>query len=77
MNPVANKKISKSVDFEGSLKELEEIVAKMEGQELSLEAALAQFEKGISLAKQCQITLQNAKQRVDKLIEENDDNSAQ
>ena len=72
---MANKKTSKPIDFENALKALEDIVTNMENQTLSLEDALTQFEQGINLAKQCQVTLQNAKQRVEKLIDENGDNS--
>lgn len=71
--PVANKKSPKSVDFEAALKSLEAIVANMETQDLSLEDSLSQFEEGIKLAKQCQQTLQNAKLRVEKLMEMNGD----
>lgn len=68
---MANKKSSKSIHFEAALKSLEDIVEKMENKELSLEDALTEFEKGIALAKQCQQTLQNAKLRVEKLMEAN------
>lgn len=70
---MANKKSPKSVDFEAALKSLEAIVANMETQDLSLEDSLSQFEEGIKLAKQCQQTLQNAKLRVEKLMEMNGD----
>lgn len=65
------KTIDKLKDFEKSLTQLEHIVTQMEGDELSLEESLNQFEKGIKLAKNCQDTLSNAKLRVEQLIEKN------
>lgn len=58
-------------DFEKSLQHLEKIVSQMESGELGLEESLAQFEKGIKLAKNCQDTLANAELRVEQLIEKN------
>ncbi len=58
-------------DFEQSLQNLEKIVSNMESGELGLEESLAQFEKGIKLARNCQDTLTNAEFRVEQLIEKN------
>ena len=58
-------------DFEKSLQNLEKIVNNMESGELGLEESLAQFEKGIKLARNCQDTLTNAEFRVEQLIEKN------
>jgi exodeoxyribonuclease VII small subunit len=58
-------------DFEKALHNLEKIVSNMESGELGLEESLAQFEKGIKLAKNCQDTLTNAEFRVEQLIEKN------
>jgi exodeoxyribonuclease VII small subunit len=58
-------------DFEKSLQSLEKIVSNMESGELGLEESLAQFEKGIKLARNCQDTLTNAEFRVEQLIEKN------
>jgi exodeoxyribonuclease VII small subunit len=58
-------------DFEKSLQQLEKIVGNMESGELGLEESLAQFEKGIKLARSCQDTLTNAELRVEQLIEKN------
>lgn len=55
--------------FEKSLAELEDIVAKMEAGDLSLEESLAAFEKGIKLTKDCQKALDVAEQKVNKLLE--------
>ncbi|WP_338883251.1 MULTISPECIES: exodeoxyribonuclease VII small subunit [Xenorhabdus] len=54
--------------FETALKELEEIVIRLESGELPLEDALNEFERGIQLARQGQKTLQQAEQRVQILL---------
>lgn len=58
-------------DFEGSLKDLEQLVERMESGELSLEKALETFEQGILLTRQCQTMLSEAEQKVQLLIETN------
>ena len=60
-----------SLSFEHALKELEQIVARLESGELPLEEALSAFENGIQLARQGQQKLQQAEQRVQILL--NDD----
>ena len=62
-----------SVDFEGALAELEELVAKMEGGSLSLEASLAAFERGIKLTRKCQAALRSAELRIKALTQEGDE----
>ncbi len=59
------------VNFEQSLAELEQLVEAMEQGDLPLEEALKHFEKGISLAANCQQSLQKAEQKVQKLVEKN------
>lgn len=56
-------------DFEHSLDELEQLVAKMEGGELSLDESLASFERGIGLFRHCQQSLQQAELRVRLLLD--------
>ena len=50
--------------FEQSLEELEQLVEKMEGGELTLEQSLAAYERGVSLYRQCQGALEQAELRV-------------
>ncbi|AWN73303.1 exodeoxyribonuclease VII small subunit [Legionella anisa] len=59
--------MSQGMHFEQSITELEEIVRQLEKGELSLEDSLKQFEKGISLARQCQDVLQKAEQKIETL----------
>lgn len=58
------------VDFEASLGELEQLVAKMEAGDLTLEQSLAAFERGVQLTRQCQTALRKAELRVQALTQE-------
>lgn len=51
-------------DFETAMAELEALVQRMEGGELSLEDSLQEFERGIKLTRICQDALKVAEQRV-------------
>ena len=53
--------------FEKALAELEKIVARMEGGNLSLEDSLAAHKRGLELAKFCQERLEAAQQQVQVL----------
>jgi exodeoxyribonuclease VII small subunit len=55
--------------FEGSMKELEEIVTRMERGELRLEESLQLFERGMQLASACRRTLETAELRVQNLLD--------
>lgn len=64
-------------DFEKSLAELESLVERMEAGELTLEESLQHFERGVSLSRQCQSALDQARQRVEELSQdESDDGDA-
>ena len=51
-------------EFEKSLDELEQLVAKMEEGEQSLDDSLKSFERGIALYRNCQSALEQAELRV-------------
>jgi exodeoxyribonuclease VII small subunit len=53
--------------FEAAITELETIVQEMESGQLSLEDALARYQRGTMLLKFCQHTLDDAEQRVRQL----------
>jgi exodeoxyribonuclease VII small subunit len=59
--------MAKSVSFEKSIMDLETIVTQLEKGDLTLDDALKQFEKGIKLARTCQLTLTNAEQKIEQL----------
>ncbi|MDA3919095.1 MAG: exodeoxyribonuclease VII small subunit [Salinisphaera sp.] len=54
--------------FESSVSELESLVESLESGDVSLENALARFERGVTLSRQCQALLKNAELRVDQLL---------
>ena len=56
-------------DFEKSLNELEKIVERMEHGDQSLEASLKDFERGMTLSRACRASLEDAEQRIEKLVE--------
>jgi exodeoxyribonuclease VII small subunit len=55
------------LDFESSLAEVEQIVARLEGGELGLAESLQQYETGIKQLKHCHALLDAAQQRVSLL----------
>jgi exodeoxyribonuclease VII small subunit len=67
------KKTEVPASFETALAELEQIVTRLESGELPLEDALNEFERGVQLARQGQVKLQQAEQRVQILLSENED----
>ena len=61
-----------TVNFESSLKNLEQIVAKLEDGDISLEDSVKSFEEWIGLVKECQKQLSSAELKVKKLLESGD-----
>lgn len=55
--------------FEDAMRELEEIVQRMERGDLRLEESLQLFERGMALSKTCRGSLDGAELRVRKLLE--------
>jgi exodeoxyribonuclease VII small subunit len=66
-------KKGKTPDFEQALADLEETVEKLERGDLPLEDALKQFERGIGLARNCQLALKQAEQKVEILLQKTPD----
>lgn len=60
--------MSKVPGFEGDLRRLEELVRKLEEDELGLEESLEAFEEGMKLAGKLAKTLEKAQERVMKLV---------
>ncbi len=56
--------------FEDKLAELEIIVEKLEKGQISLDESLQLFEQGVILSRECNAMLETARQKVEKLIEE-------
>ncbi len=61
--------MEKTNNFEEILKELELTVAELEKGEVSLDEAVALFEKGLKLSNLCTEKLETAKQKITKLTE--------
>ena len=57
-----------SSDFEKSLFELEKIVDRMEKGDQTLDETMKDFERGMVLSEQCQKSLDEAQQKVEKLV---------
>lgn len=55
--------------FEEALAKLEQIVEALEGEELSLDEAIAKYEEGMKLSVQCQRKLEEAQQKIVKVQE--------
>ena len=60
--------------FEESLKELEEIVEKLEAGDVSLDESIKLFENGMKLSKSCQKMLDTAEKKVSVLLANEDGN---
>jgi exodeoxyribonuclease VII small subunit len=56
------------LDFETAMRELEELVERLEQGELPLEESLAAFERGVMLTRCCQTALKDAEQKVEILL---------
>lgn len=64
---MSNKEIEK-LSFEEALKELEDIVRKLEAGGLSLDASIENYKKGTELKTYCEKKLSEAKLNVEKIV---------
>lgn len=55
------------LSFEEAIKELTEIVGKIEQGEIALQDSLQQYEKGMALIKHCRTILKQAEERIEKI----------
>ena len=60
---------TRELSFEGAIKELTQIVNKIEGGQTPLQDSLGQYEKGMAPIKHCRDILQKAEQRIEKISE--------
>ena len=58
------------MNFTEKMAELDKIVRNLEGENTSLENALTEFERGITLVKECKLFLEEAKQKVTILTDD-------
>lgn len=59
----------KEKSFESSIERLEEIVRQLEAGSVSLEESVKLYEEGLTLAKNCTLKLENAKQKIIEIDE--------
>jgi exodeoxyribonuclease VII small subunit len=65
----AKSKTKKSVSFEQSLEQLQEVVSELENGNLSLTDSLDKYEQGVANLKQCYEALNSAQKRIEVLVD--------
>ena len=68
---MAEKK-EKNLNFEETIKNLEQIASELEKGDLDLEASVSKFEEGMELSKKCNELLENAEKRISILLKDGD-----
>ena len=63
------------LSFEEAIKELTNIVGKIEQGQIPLQDSLDQYEKGMALIKHCRTILQKAEERIEKITKEKEQDS--
>lgn len=58
----------KTLSFERALKQLEEIVQKLEKGQVDLEDSIAIYERGTALKAHCEAKLKSAEARIEKIV---------
>jgi exodeoxyribonuclease VII small subunit len=57
-----------AMSFEDALAELEQIVRRLEGGQVKLDEAIISYERGAQLKRHCERKLNEAQQRVDRIV---------
>jgi exodeoxyribonuclease VII small subunit len=57
-----------AMSFEDALAELEQIVRRLEGGQVKLDEAILAYERGAQLKRHCEKKLNEAQQRVDRIV---------
>jgi exodeoxyribonuclease VII small subunit len=57
-----------AMNFEDALAELEQIVRRLEGGQVKLDEAIQSYERGAQLKRHCERKLNEAQQRVDRIV---------
>ncbi|HSY97293.1 MAG TPA: exodeoxyribonuclease VII small subunit [Steroidobacteraceae bacterium] len=66
--PTSKAAIEAPPDFETAMRDLEQLVERLEQGDLPLEESLAAFERGVLLTRACQSALKEAEQKVEILL---------
>ena len=61
------------VSFEDSMKKLEDVVGRLEGEEVSLEESLKLFEQGVKLMRFCHLRLSEVEEKVQTLVADDEE----
>lgn len=64
----------KDLNFETAMKQLEEIAAQLEKNDLDLDKSVEMFEEGMKLSKKCSEILENAEKKITILVNDGKDN---
>ena len=62
------------LNFEETMKELEEVVQKLENGDLNLDESIKEFEKGMELSKSASKYLEDAEKKITILVKDKDGN---
>ena len=66
-NFVSKAKDNQDLSFEEALKRLEDIVARLDDPEVTIEDSVRYYEEGLRLSKQCSATLESATLRIEEI----------
>lgn len=66
--------MEKELNFEETMKQLEEVVQKLEAGDLNLDDSIKEFEKGMKLSKNASNYLENAEKKITMLVEDKEGN---
>ncbi len=64
---------SNTMNFEETMKQLEQIAGELEKGDLNLEESVSKFEQGMQLSKNCSKMLEDAEKRISILIKNGDE----
>lgn len=64
---------NKEINFEDTMKKLENIANELEKGDLDLDTSVSKFEEGMKLSKKCNEILENAEKRISILINNGED----
>ncbi len=65
--------VKQTLSFEEKMKKLEDIIQKLDSDEVQLEESLSLYKEGINLSKECDEILKNAQLEIEELEGNNDD----
>ena len=68
-----SKSADQTLSFEEKMKKLEDIIQKLDSDEVQLEESLSLYKEGIKLSKECDEILKNAQLEIEELEGNNDE----